>query len=154
MMGNQFSANRTAAKWLWLPATMVIVAAMLLLAPNRTQAATTTCGTVSCLQNALSGAQPGDVINLSAGVTFNGTFTASADGTSSSPITLQTDSANPAVVDGGTISSGYALHITGDYWIVKNIKITDAKKGIMLDNANHTLIDGVEVYNIGEEGVH
>ncbi len=126
------------------------------LLPTRSHAATRTlnCGTTSCLTSALSGAQPGDTIVLASG-TYTDNFTVSASGTSSSPIIIQSaSSTSKAILSGGGTGSGYALYITGDYIQVKNLKITNAKKGIMLDNANHGLIDGTEVYNIGEEGIH
>jgi hypothetical protein len=127
-----------------------------LLLPQSSHAATRTvnCSTASCLTSALSGAQPGDVIVLASG-TYTGNFTASVNGTSSSPIIIQSaSSTSKAILSGGGTGSGYALYITGDYVQVRNLKITNAKKGIMLDNANHGLIDGTEIYNIGEEGVH
>jgi chitodextrinase len=102
----------------------------------------------------LSNAAAGDVITLAAGVTFPGKFVASANGTSANPITIQSDNSNKAILDGGGTDKNYTLHITGDYWVVQNVKITNAKKGIVLDNANHTLLDQVEVYHIGEEAVH
>lgn len=124
------------------------------LLPQKTIAASITCSTSACLTTALSNAAPGDVITLAAGVTFSGVFVASANGTSANPIILQSDSSNKAILEGPGTSANYNLHMTGDYWIVKNVKITNAKKGIVLDNANYTLIDNVEVYHIGEEAIH
>jgi len=118
------------------------------------RAASITCSTASCLTSALSNAAAGDVITLAAGVTFPGKFVASANGTSANPITIQSDNSNKAILDGGGTDKNYTLHITGDYWVVQNVKITNAKKGIVLDNANHTLLDQIEVYHIGEEAVH
>ncbi|WP_179232983.1 discoidin domain-containing protein [Paenibacillus rigui] len=118
-------------------------------------AATVNCSTASCLQTALTNAQPGDTIVLNAGTTFSGNFVLAANGTAASPITLKSSSAtSKAILNGGGTGSGYTVYITGDYWVVQDLKVTNAKKGIMLDNANYTLIDGAEVYNIGEEGVH
>lgn len=135
--------------------TTLLASLSMVIAPKSSKAATTTCSTVSCVTTAVANAQPGDIINLADGVTFNGKFTLAANGTAANPITLQTvSSTNRATINAGTTSTGYGLTMTGDYWIVKNVKVTNAKKGIMLDNANYTLIDNVEVYNIGEEGVH
>jgi chitodextrinase len=133
--------------------TMLILSTFTFI-PNKTMASSTTCSTASCLTTALANAQAGDVITLADGVTLSGNFTASANGTSSAKITIQSSSSNKAILNGGGTGSGYTLHITGDYWVIKNVKVTNASKGIMLDNSNNTLIDGVEVYNIGEEGVH
>lgn len=122
--------------------------------PKKTMAASITCSTASCLTSALSNAAAGDVITLAAGATFSGQFVAGANGTAANPITIQSDSANKAILTGTGTDKNYTLHITGDYWVVKNVKITNAKKGIMLDHSNYTLIDNVEVYHIGEEAVH
>jgi parallel beta-helix repeat protein len=133
---------------------MAMISTVLL--PSSSHAATRTinCSTTSCLTSALSGAQAGDMIVLASG-TYTGNFVISANGTSSSPIILQSaSSTSRASLNGGGTGSGYALHITGDYVQLKNLKITNAKKGIMLDGASHGLIDGTEVYNIGEEGIH
>lgn len=116
---------------------------------------TVTVDTSAELTNALAAAQPGDRIVLAAGVTFSGQFKATTSGNASAPITLESaNTANKAVLKGYGTGSGYALQITGDYWNIRNVKVTNAQKGIMLDHANHTLLDGVEVYQIGDEGVH
>ncbi|WP_281885130.1 right-handed parallel beta-helix repeat-containing protein [Paenibacillus sp. YYML68] len=123
--------------------------------PTPSQAASVTCSTSSCLSSALANAQPGDVITLAAGATFTGNFVAAKNGTSSAKITIKgASSTNKPIINGGTTSSGYALYITGDYYDIRNVKVTNAKKGIMLDNANNTWIEFVDVYKIGEEGVH
>lgn len=120
-----------------------------------TNATTINCSTSSCLTNALANAIPGDIIVLAAGVTFNGQFTGAVNGTSSAPITIKSaSSSSKAILKGPSTSNGYGLHVTGDYWLVQNIKVANSQKAIMLDNSNHTTIDGVEVYNIGAEGIH
>lgn len=135
--------------------TVLTLGSVLLSFPASSMAASVTCSTAACLKNALANASPGDVITLAAGVTFNGNFVAAANGTSTGKITLQSaSSSNKAELNGGGTGSGYALHVTGDHWVIKDLKVTNAKKGIMLDHANYTLIDGAEVYQIGEEGVH
>ncbi|TVY00357.1 sheath polysaccharide-degrading enzyme [Paenibacillus cremeus] len=93
---------------------------------------------------------------LAAGVTFTGKFTGAIDGTSAAPITIESASAtNKAILSGSSgTGSGTTLTITGDYWIVKNVKVTNSQKGILFDNTNHSLIDGAEVYNTGQEAVH
>lgn len=117
--------------------------------------ATYNCNSVSCLTTSLGKVKAGDTIVLGAGLSFTGNFVASANGSSGAPITLTSaSSSSKATLKGPDIASGYGLHITGDYWVIKNIKVTNSQKGIMLDNSNRTVIDGVEVYNIGMEGVH
>ncbi|MEL6132964.1 MAG: fibronectin type III domain-containing protein [Bacteroidota bacterium] len=126
------------------------------------------------LKNALSSAIAGDVILLAPGTYTTAATTASFptgdggtvnrgfffrgvnNGNSSNKITLKSaNPANPAVLSGsGTNNSGYVLYITGDYWVVEDIKITNGAKGLILDNANHAIIRGVEIFNIGQEGLH
>jgi hypothetical protein len=136
----------------FFPATLTLMG----LAPASSYAATRTvsCSNAACLTSALSDSQAGDTIILASG-TYTGNFVAPNNGASANPVVIQSASTtSKAILNGGGTSSGYALYITGDYVHVKDLKITNAKKGIMLDNANNGLIDGTEVYNIGEEGVH
>ena len=51
-------------------------------------------------------------------------------------------------------SGDYGLHITGDYWRIEGLTVAHATKGIVLDGSVGTVIDGVEVYDIGDEAVH
>lgn len=147
---NLHAAFRRKFSSLLLMSTVVATIAL----PTQAGAATVNCSTASCLTTALANAVAGDRIILAAG-TYTGTFVSGVNGTSSSPIIIESaSSTNKAILNGGGTSSGYTLHLTGNYTQVKNLKITNAKKGIMIDNANNGLIDGVEVYNIGEEGVH
>ncbi|MBO2942374.1 right-handed parallel beta-helix repeat-containing protein [Paenibacillus sp. F411] len=133
----------------------VMLSLTLFTAPTVSQAASVTCSTASCLTSALANAQPGDVITLAAGVTFTGNFVAAKNGTASAKITIKgASSTNKPILNGGTTSSGYALYITGDHYDIRNVKVTNAKKGIMLDHANYTWMEYVDVYSIGEEGVH
>lgn len=114
------------------------------------------------LRNALKIVAAGDTILLEGGEyewgqkgTAGSLFMSSADGTVDAHITIKSiDESNPAILKGTSFSDGMALYITGDYWDIENIKLCDAKKGIMLDNSNHTVIKNVTVYNIGEEGIH
>ncbi|MDQ1911432.1 DUF1080 domain-containing protein [Paenibacillus sp. GD4] len=133
----------------------LVIAGSFLPAPKEASAARTiNCSTASCLSSALSTALAGDTIVLSAG-TYSGNFVLNKDGSSGAPIVITSaDSSNRAILNGGTTSSGYVFHNTGNYVQLKDLKLTNGKKGIMWDNANNGLIDNVEVYNIGEEGVH
>ncbi|MBU3110063.1 putative Ig domain-containing protein [Clostridium lacusfryxellense] len=138
--------------------------------PNITVAAQSSgtkiiCSTVAQIQTALTNAAPGDDIVIKAG-TYTGAkttldgksvyFNSANNGTSAKHITIESeDASNPAVLSGSSITSaGYALYITGDYWDIKNLKVTGAQKGIVLDNSNHSLIYGCEVYGVGQEGIH
>ncbi|WP_253735737.1 right-handed parallel beta-helix repeat-containing protein [Paenibacillus sp. FJAT-26967] len=115
---------------------------------------TVSCATASCLQSALKKASAGDRIVLAPG-TYTGTFSSPGEGTLLNRITIESqDAANPAVISGYSAGGGYALKVTGDFWTIRNLKFTNAQKGIILDHSNDSLISGVEVYGIGYEGVH
>ncbi|WP_131770586.1 right-handed parallel beta-helix repeat-containing protein [Candidatus Protofrankia californiensis] len=121
---------------------------------------------------ALVNAKPGDVITLADGTyttkgiqspvaigskKYVGTFVASTSGTADKPIVLQ--GSHKAIIDGKPGGNGtgtqYGLYLAAaNYWQVKGITVTNVAKGIVLDRSSHDLIDGVEVYNIGQEGIH
>lgn len=106
--------------------------------------------TTSELKSALGAARPGDTIRLADG-TYSGNFATTVSGTSGAPITL-VGSSN-AVLKAG--DSGYVLYLNGaSYWTIKGINISGGQKGIMMDGANHTVIDSVAVHGQQMEGVH
>jgi hypothetical protein len=123
--------------------------------PDKAEAAQTiNCSTAACLTSALANAAAGDTIVLAAG-TYTGNFVLNKNGSSSSPIIVKSaSSSSKAILNGGSTGTGYVFQNTGNYVQLLNLKITNGKKGIMWDNGNNGLIDNVEVYNIGEEGVH
>jgi len=60
-----------------------------------------------------------------------------------------------AIIGGeGWHESGYALHLTGDYWSVSGMTITNARKGVMADGVTGVVLDSIEVHTIGHEAVH
>lgn len=113
-------------------------------------------------KNALEHAKAGDEIILAEGeYVYSGAtpkgymFTSSVDGTEENPIILRSENPEkPAILSGSSTAENYALSISGDWWEIKDLKITNAQKGIMIDNSNHTKIRNCEVYNIGSEGIH
>lgn len=97
------------------------------------------------LEAALNGAKPGHHIVLAAG-NYAGQFELSETG-----VTLS--GPRNAVLNAG--SSGYGLHLTG----ANNAKlfgfsITGGKKGLVLDQSSHVVIDQLDIGKTGEEGVH
>ena len=112
---------------------------------------TVSVSTAAQLKAALAAATPGETISL-AGGTYTGGFTAAADGTAQAPITLM--GSRSAILTTDSLTSGYGLHVTGDYWVISGIAVTDSGKGIVLDHSQHTVISDVSVSSIGDEGVH
>jgi len=104
------------------------------------------------LQVALKQAKPGDQIRLADG-TYVGNFTSDVPGTASAPVVICGSSA--AVISSGTTRIGYALHVQdAPYTSIYGITLTNAQKGIVLDNSSHSVVDGVTVHDVGDEGVH
>jgi hypothetical protein len=120
-------------------------------APAAYAAETVTVSTSSQLTTALRKAVPGQVISMQDG-TYTGRFVASKSGTDSAPITLV--GSRKAVLTTGTIHSAYGMHVTGRNWVLRGFSVTNSAKGIVLDNSDNTVIDGVSVTAIGHEGIH
>jgi hypothetical protein len=112
-------------------------------------------GTAAELITALSGAKAGETIQLAAG-TYSGTFVATASGSSSSPITLT--GPRTAILNNGTsptkVGSGYGFHLEGNYWHLTGFSVDNSGKGVVLDESSHDVLDGLTVYDIGDEGIH
>ena len=101
------------------------------------------------LTSILKSAKAGDTIELG-NQNYKGHFVATQSGTSDKPITLT--GSKGSVLSGG---SNYGLHLDGaNYWILKGFTVTKSSKGVMLDNSNHNVIDGVTVRDINAEGIH
>jgi hypothetical protein len=115
-------------------------------------AATVTVSDAGALSAALESAGPGTSIAMTDG-TYQGTFTASAQGTADRPIFL---CGGPgAVLDGGGIKKGYGLHLDGaKYWRISGFTVRNAQKGVMGDGVNHSTISGLTVETIGDEAIH
>lgn len=118
------------------------------------------------LSAALAAVNPGDTIQLASG-SYNGAFYATRSGSSSKPITLagprgavlsnSGGACDPNVPSSpsGITYCGYGLHLNNvSYWHLTGFSVSDSAKGIVLDGSSHNLLDGVEVYDIDQEGVH
>jgi hypothetical protein len=139
---------------LLLAAALLVPAATLAQSPSAPPA-TVTVGTVAELEAALDAATPGTVIELSPGTYMRDggdRWIAAADGTPVAPITLR--GPREAILASEGIKADYGLHVTGDHWRIEGLSIRDATKGIVLDGSVGTVISGVDVGTIGEEGVH
>lgn len=112
----------------------------------------TAVGTAGELQSALDAAAPGDVLVLADG-RYEGSFTIRAQGSADEPITLCGGAA--AVLDGGSVDSGYTLHLEGaSNWRLEGFSVTGGQKGVMLDASSHNELTGLAVSGVGDEGIH
>lgn len=114
------------------------------------------------LHAALADAQAGDEIILREGLYQHddwigvwAVFYADADGTADNHIIIRSeDPEHPAVLSGVSQDEKVALRITGSYWEIRDLVICEASKGIFLEQSEHSIISGCEVYNTGSEAIH
>ena len=101
---------------------------------------------------ALSEAVPGTMIRLQPG-TYEGRFVARTSGSAGRKIVVC--GPDTAVVDGRSVDTGYLFHLDGaDHWVLSGFMLTNGKKGVVLDEADHVLLTGLRIQDIGEEAVH
>jgi hypothetical protein len=109
-------------------------------------------GDAAAFRDALAAAQPGDVIVLAPG-RYEGSFVATTPATDADPITVC--GASDSVLDGGSTSSGYTLHLDGaDHWTLAGFAVAGGMKGVMLDRTSHATLTGLTVSGVGDEAVH
>ncbi|SMF05335.1 Right handed beta helix region [Alteromonadaceae bacterium Bs31] len=121
--------------------------------------------TAEALQRALKNAQPNDEIILASAL-YEGLaseeasghleahFFSDRSGTADGPIILRSENASiPAVLSGDSYTFNAVLQLAGDYWEISGIQFGGAKNGIVLDGANHNVLDGISVNGVGERGV-
>ena len=113
--------------------------------------------TVEELAKALGRAKAGQTISIAPGVYDYSTYGRMiryelyADGTKTSPITITAqDPDNPPLLKG---PDNTVLHVTGNYWVIDNIRLSSAMKAIDINNANYNIIRNVEIFNTGASGV-
>lgn len=102
--------------------------------------------TAAQFTSALSAVQPGDTIELSGTITSSAKFSTTRHGTSSAPITIT--GTGTAIIDS---SANYGVEILHDYYRLSNFQIKNPGKGIVIDNAEHGVVDSVHCMDIGQE---
>ncbi len=135
-------------------------------AVTASELSTVDVSTAAELQAALAAATPGRTIRLAAGV-YRGSFVITRPGTAASPVTL-TGPADAVLVNDGPSGSGpdcpvptpdwdpgYGLWLhDAPHWNLAGFTVRESKKGIVVDNSHHTVIDRVRVHHVDEEAVH
>jgi nitrous oxidase accessory protein NosD len=134
-------------------------------ATSTTATRTVQVSTAAQLKSALAAAKAGDVIQLAAG-SYDGAFFGTASGTASAPITLTgprgailsntKNACDPNVPSGRSVTyCGFGFHLNrASFWKLSGFSVKSANKGIVLDTSSRTVIDGVEVSDVRDEGVH
>lgn len=125
----------------WLALASVIALALPL-----ARAATFNASTAAQLTSALSAVQPGDTIVLSGTITSGTKFSTTRHGTAAAPITIT--GSGTAIIDS---TANYGLEILHDYYRLSNFQIKNPSKGIVIDNAEHGIVDNVHCMDIGQE---
>ena len=135
---------------------------------NATAQEVINCNSVNCLQNAVSNAKAGDEIILASG-TYNFVFTdkipgafgrnaylhSNKNGDAGKPIILRgEDPNNRPTITGVDYEDGYLFGLEGNYWVIKDLKFKTGSKGVILDNADYTTLENLEIYDVGEEALH
>lgn len=114
--------------------------------------ATVVVTTAEQLGAALGNAAPGTVIAIADG-TYQGAFTATANGTAQAPIWLC--GSKKAVLRGPSINTGSVLHLQQvEHWRLVGFTIQEGKKGVMADGVTSSILQDLTVTDIGDEGVH
>lgn len=116
----------------------------------------TIVSTASELRTAVKNAKAGDMIKVAPGEydLQRQKVYSEAEGTSDLPITIEALEKNdPPVLKCSSPEHNYVLHIIGDYWCIDGLILSNAQKGIVLDNSNNTVIQNCEIYDIGAEAV-
>jgi hypothetical protein len=104
------------------------------------------------LTAALAAASPGDAILLADGV-YTGAFVASAKASAAAPVYLC--GGRSAVLDGGSTSGGYVLHLDGATgWRVSGFTVRNGQKGVMVDGGRGNALQDLLVEGTGDEAVH
>ncbi len=116
------------------------------------------------LQQALQNAVPNQEIvitaegQLSAGSTLETSgkegvfYFSNASGTEEQPIVLRSE--NSVSLSGSSLSEGAVLELAGDYWEVRDLNLTTAAYGLVLDSASHNVIENIDISDVGLRGIH
>ena len=121
-------------------------------APVSCPAPTKRVGTAAELQSALDTANAGDVIVVADG-TYSGNFVLARSGSAGRPIVV-CGSPN-AILDAGGIKNGYVVHLNGvQYAKVLGLTVRNGQKGVVLDSTSNSVLQGLTVEEIGDEGIH
>jgi hypothetical protein len=112
-------------------------------------------GSTAQLSAAITGAQPGDCIQMADGL-YQGSSTAflrmTVSGTPDRPIRL-TGSRN-AILDGGGVAvGGFHVQLNASYWVLDGFTVRNRMQGVQLSGSRGSVVRNLEIYNTGQEAL-
>jgi hypothetical protein len=107
--------------------------------------------TAADLTAAIARAEPGDLIQLTAGH-YVGSWTVRVSGTSDAPIVLC--GASDAVLDAASISSRDVITLKANYWTLGGFTITGGLRGVYSERASYNTLERLTIHDTGQEAVH
>ncbi|MFI7343595.1 chondroitinase-B domain-containing protein [Streptomyces sp. NPDC050085] len=123
--------------------------------PTPAQAATVVVDTTAELDAAISAAAAGDVIQVRAGTYYpTETLQSTANGTSSSPVTLQAYGSETVKIDGSSLPSGdWIFKLTADYWHVSGITFQNSPdSAVVCQSCTGTTWNNIKTVDNGDSG--
>ncbi|MGW6887215.1 right-handed parallel beta-helix repeat-containing protein [Streptomyces chartreusis] len=135
--------------------TALALGAGLAVLPTQAQAATVVVSNSTGLSNAIRNASAGTVIQVRGGTYYpTATLQSTANGTSSSPITLTPYGSETVKIDGSSLPSGdWILKLTADYWNVSNITFQNSPdSAVVCQSCTGTNWNNIKTINGGDSG--
>ncbi|MFE7898585.1 chondroitinase-B domain-containing protein [Streptomyces sp. NPDC057424] len=123
--------------------------------PTQAQAATVVVSNSSDLSSALKNATPGTVIQVRGGTYHpSATLQSTANGTSSSPITLTPYGSETVKIDGSNLPAGsWIFKLTADYWNVSGITFQNSPdSAVVCGSCTGTNWNNIKTINGGDSG--
>ncbi|POX45036.1 chondroitinase-B domain-containing protein [Streptomyces sp. Ru72] len=144
-------SRRTA---LTLGATLAFGAGLAVL-PTQAQAATVVVSNSTDLASAIKNATAGTVIQVRGGTYYpTATLQSTANGTSSTPITLTAYGSETVKIDGSRLPSGsWIFKLTADYWNVSDITFQNSPdSAVVCQSCTGTNWNNIKTINGGDSG--
>ncbi|MBK8802268.1 MAG: hypothetical protein IPN71_09480 [Fibrobacteres bacterium] len=150
LLATSLAIASTVASSLWARQIPVPSASVLTTAMREAVAGDTLLVAPGAHTGSLSGS--GDPGNLPDG---KGYFWVGNSGTKQHPIVIvAADAANPPILQGTSLETGYTVHVTGDHVILKNLILQTGNKVVVFDHGSWGLVEDCQLRNSGAELLH
>ncbi|SMQ15425.1 Chondroitinase B [Streptomyces sp. Ag82_O1-12] len=123
--------------------------------PTQAQAATVVVANSTALADAIKNAVPGTVIQVRGGTYYpTATLQSTANGTSSSPVTLTAYGSETVKIDGSNLPAGdWILKLTADYWNVSNLTFQNSPdSAVVCQSCTGTNWNNIKTIDGGDSG--